>query len=131
MRSLPVFPLLLLLLGALLSTGDSWAGTEQDDKPVSPTEADESESSTPEKSKTSKGTKAPESSADRRARLTKERSEVMSELLALEEGYSELKGLDSEDSDEVEARLSGRLTLLQTRLDRLDLELAKGDKAKR
>jgi hypothetical protein len=57
--------------------------------------------------------------------LTRERDEVMAELLALEEGYSDLKSAQDDDAEAAEAHLSGRLTELQTRLDRLDLEIAK------
>jgi hypothetical protein len=45
--------------------------------------------------------------------------------LALEEGYSDLKSAQDDDAEAAEAHLSGRLTELQIRLDRLDLEIAK------
>ncbi len=121
MRSLPVFPLLLLLLGLLLCTGDSWAGSDNDS--AAPASAASKDSSS-EKEPT-------ETDVQRRARLTQERDTVMAEILALEEGYSDLKSAENVDENVAESRLSARLTQLQTRLDRLDLELAKGKKPKK
>jgi hypothetical protein len=113
---------LVLLLGALFSTGNSWAGGDEDD-PV-PTASSANDSSQSEASKSPAPTEQSESAADLLAHLRQERVEVMSELLALEEGYSELEIVDGSEPSEVEARLSARLTFLQTRLERLDLELA-------
>jgi hypothetical protein len=112
MRSLPAFPLLLLLLGLLLCTGDSWAGSD-DDSVDSPSK-----------------TQPTETEVQRRARLTQERDTVMSEILALEEGYSDLKSTENADEQVSDSRLNARLTQLQTRLHRLDVELAKDKKRK-
>jgi len=121
MRSLPVFPLLLLVLGLLLCTGDSWAGPEKAAAtPTTPAPADSSSKNKPT-----------ETEAQRRTRLTQERDAIMAEIVALEEGYSDLKSADTPDEKESEARLSARLTQLQTRLDHLDLELAKGKTSKK
>ena len=121
MRSLPIFPLLLLLLGLLLCTGDSWAGSADDaPAPTTPPSADSSSEKEPT-----------ETESHRRTRLTQERDAVMAELLALEEGYSDLKSADNKDENVSEARLSARLTQLQTRLDHIELELAKSKKNKK
>jgi len=125
MRSLPTFPLLLLLLGLLLCTGDSWAETETDDPSSSGETSASDDSPVAPNAESADKAKAPDSVADRRARLTRERDEVMAELLALEEGYSDLKSAQDDDAEAAEAHLSGRLTELQTRLDRLDLAIAK------
>lgn len=119
MRSLPAFPLLLLLLGLLLCTGDSWANAETDGSASSggTSASDDSEAA-------AKAEAAP----SQRALLTQQRDAVMAELLALEEGYSDLKSAqdaDAEAAEAAEAHLSRRLTELQTRLDWLDLEIAK------
>jgi hypothetical protein len=124
MRSLPAFPLLLLLLGLLLCTGDSWAEAGAEG-PSSSSETAAKDDSPPSSKTEIKGkVKSPATAKNRRARLTQERDAVMAELLALEEGYSDLKSAQDDDAEPAEARLSGRLTELQTRLDRLDLAIA-------
>lgn len=121
MRSLPVFPLLLLVLGLLLCTGESWAGP-QDDSPAPPP---------PGSADSSSETETAETEAKRRARLTQERDTILAEIAALEEGYSDLNSAETADGAAEEAQLSARLTQLQTRLKRLDRELAKPNKGKK
>jgi len=87
----------------LLSPGYSWANNDDKEEAAA------------------KETK--EEDAAKQARLKKEQDTIMAELLALEEGYSDLKGREGEDADSEEARLLKRLTELQTRLDVIDNEL--------
>ena len=58
-------------------------------------------------------------------KLQDERVQVMEELVALEEGYSKIGEERKTDSSEVqEAQLQARLTQLQSRLDKLDAQIA-------
>ena len=114
-----------LLLSALASPPVAAAGI--DDAPSTSSTVDEESLSANRPKK--KSTKDRASTASKLKELREERNQVMEELLALEEGYSKLAedqtGPSAAESPEaLEKQLQSRLTLLQTRLDTLDLEIA-------
>lgn len=123
MRSLPFLPILLLVLGAALSGGNSWAGPDEteatDESTDSPAAAkkDAPKAKDPEAKEAAKKPTAEE----KRTQLERKREQVMAEIVALEEGWSDLEKEDREPSEEA---LSERLTQLNTRLDELDREIA-------
>jgi uncharacterized protein with gpF-like domain len=110
MRLLPLFPVVLLLVGALLSSGDSWASLGDDEVTVDDAEKD---------------------SAQTREQLETAQQDIMAEIRALEEGYSDLEALAGKNEKEQEALLIARLNDLQERLARIQQELRKLPKKKR
>ena len=104
------------------------------DDSTSSSTATDSESKAPDAPKKSTNKDHPDDTAKLKS-LREERERVMEELLALEEGYSKLAEAQTdapsaESPDALEERLQARLTLLQTRLDTLDLEIAAMMRAK-
>ena len=110
MRLLPLFPLVLLLVGALLSSGDSWAALGDEEVTVDDPAKD---------------------SAQAREQLETAQQDIMAELRALEEGYSDLEALAGKNEKEQEELLVARLNDLQERLVRIQEELRKRPKKKR
>lgn len=102
MRFLSLVHVLALSFLVLIPT-TSWADNSSTDEPP-PTETKETD-------------------AAKEVRLKREQEAIMAELLALEEGYSDLKGREGEDAASEEARLLARLTKLQTRFDVIEHEL--------
>ena len=104
------------------------------DEPASTPNGADKESRSADKPK-KQSAKDRSESAEKLKSLREERDRVMEELVALEEGYSKLAEEDTdspaaESPEALEARLQSRLTLLQTRLDTLDLEIAAMVRAK-
>ena len=122
MRSLPLLPLAMLVLAALLSSNNSWAGPESEIPTEGIDEAKDDEHTTkaPEEAK--------ESAKDKLVQLTKERDHIMLEIAALEEGYSELPGKDGKEAKE--SQLQKRLTTLTAELEELDKQIAELEDAK-
>jgi len=110
MRLLPLFPLVLLLVGALLSSGDSWASLGDEEVTVDGATKD---------------------SAQTRQQLETAQQDIMAEIRALEEGYSDLEALEGKNEKEQEELLVARLNGLQKRLAVIQEELRKLPKTKR
>ena len=126
-----IHPKLVFALSAALGlsplTSAPVAAAGIDDSPSTSNNADEEPPSATRPKKDS--TKDRASTASKLKELREERDRVMEELLALEEGYSKLaedqtSPSAAESPEALEERLQSRLTLLQTRLDTLDLEIA-------
>jgi hypothetical protein len=102
MRLLPLFPLVLLLVGALLSSGDSWASLADEDVPVNDPK---------------------EEVAITQKQLETKQQNLMAEIRALEEGYSDLEALVGKTDKEQEELLVARLKDLQDQLGKIQKQL--------
>ena len=116
-----------MALGLSLLAASAATAAGIDDSPSAPSTTDDETPSADLPKKSS--TKDRSDSAAKLKSLREERDRVMEELVALEEGYSKLAeeqtGAPSGESPKaLEKRLQSRLTVLQTRLDTLDLEIA-------
>ena len=110
MRLLPLFPLVVLLVGALLSSGDSWASLGDEEVTVDDAAKDRGQT---------------------RQQLETAQRDIMAEIRALEEGYSDLEALAGKSEKEQEELLVARLNDLQERLVGIQEELRKLPKTKR